>query len=397
MINRFRVQNYKALRDVELNLTPMHVLIGPNDTGKTSILEAIAAICRSVEGPLSGVFPDGWSGRELMWRRCAPHDSVGLFVDIVPEGISYSVTFVFHEAGRQVKIYGESLERESATGMITSFLSNSSDSETWPFRTAVLHEFGLDAGEPAQCNELFQQLSGVRFHRWVPDLLALPVGEYSRSRFGLEPSGFGLALCLDDILGDDRDRFEKLESCFRAIFPEIKQIKFRPEPAFKVRAKSPFWTPMLDPADGKGLHFKLAGGGTVPAAQMSDGVLLVLAYLAILKSPEPPRLLLIEEPENGVHPKRLEEVLMILRDLVAEQDRTQVIMTTHSPYVLDHFKPEEVTLCTKGDDGAVNVRRLSESKTVREQIKTFTLGEIWTAEGDDALAQPIDADEEVAS
>ena len=44
MITRFQVQNYKALRDVTLDLTPMHVLIGPNDTGKTSILEAMTAL-----------------------------------------------------------------------------------------------------------------------------------------------------------------------------------------------------------------------------------------------------------------------------------------------------------------------------------------------------------------
>ncbi len=51
MITRFQVQNYKALRDVILDLTPMHVLIGPNDAGKTSILEAITALCRSVDYP----------------------------------------------------------------------------------------------------------------------------------------------------------------------------------------------------------------------------------------------------------------------------------------------------------------------------------------------------------
>jgi AAA15 family ATPase/GTPase len=44
MIRTFRVQNYKALRDVTLELTPMHLLIGPNDSGKTSILEALAAL-----------------------------------------------------------------------------------------------------------------------------------------------------------------------------------------------------------------------------------------------------------------------------------------------------------------------------------------------------------------
>jgi predicted ATPase len=124
--------------------------------------------------------------------------------------------------------------------------------------------------------------------------------------------------------------------------------------------------------------------------------MLVLAYLAILYSPDPPRVLLIEEPENGVHPRRLVDVLRILKELVSEQGKTQVLLTTHSPYVVDLFKPEEVTLCLKERDGAVTTHRLSESKSVREQIDIFHLGEIWTAEGDEALATPVNANEAVS-
>jgi len=64
MIKRFRVQNYKALRDVTLELTPLHILIGPNDSGKTSILEAIAALCRSVDHHLVKAFTGSWDGVE---------------------------------------------------------------------------------------------------------------------------------------------------------------------------------------------------------------------------------------------------------------------------------------------------------------------------------------------
>jgi predicted ATPase len=96
--------------------------------------------------------------------------------------------------------------------------------------------------------------------------------------------------------------------------------------------------------------------------------------------------ILIEEPENGIHPKRLREVLTILRTLVGEQAATQIIMTTHSPYVIDLFEPDEVTLCQRQDDGSVSVHRLSESRTVRDQIDVFTLGEIWTAEGEETIS-----------
>jgi hypothetical protein len=90
---------------------------------------------------------------------------------------------------------------------------------------------------------------------------------------------------------------------------------------------------------------------------------------------------------RGIHPRRLDDVLKALKQLVREQDRTQVLLTTHSPYVVDRFQPEEITLCLKESDGAVTTHRLSESKPVREQIDIFQLGEIWTAEGDEALAE----------
>jgi len=151
---------------------------------------------------------------------------------------------------------------------------------------------------------------------------------------------------------------------------------------------------MLQTADGKGLYFQLSTGGQlVPASQASDGTLLVLAYLAVLYLPEPPRVLLVEEPENGVHPKRLREVLTILRELVREQSHTQIVLTTHSPYVVDLFSPEEVTLCTMQDNGEVKTTRLSESPTVRRQIDVFTLGEIWTSQGDERIAESRKATE----
>ena len=204
----------------------------------------------------------------------------------------------------------------------------------------------------------------------------------------MEPTGFGLALCLDDMLGYDRRRFDDLENRFKQVFPEVNSILLMREPAFTGPVDDPEQIPMLQRADGKGLHFRYNGNGQeLSASQVSDGMLLVLAYLTVLYLPQPPRVLLIEEPENGIHPRRLQDVLQILRELITEQGYTQIILTTHSPYVVDQFQPEEVSLCYKEEDGSVLAHRLSESQTVREQIDLFTLGEIWTAEGDEVLAK----------
>ena len=158
--------------------------------------------------------------------------------------------------------------------------------------------------------------------------------------------------------------------------------------AFRSTADERELVSQIAQADGKGLYFELAGTKQqAPASQVSDGILLILAYLAVLYSPQPPRLLLVEEPENGIHPRRLREVIEILRQLVSEQSRTQVVLTTHSPHVVDLLAKEEVTLCTKDSTGEVRLTRMADSRNVQEQLSIFTLGEIWTAEGDEDLAR----------
>jgi predicted ATPase len=204
----------------------------------------------------------------------------------------------------------------------------------------------------------------------------------------MESNGFGLALCLDEILNFDRKRFDQLEKRFTEIFPHIESIVLQQEKAYRAPVDNPDRVTTFDRADGKGLYFRMKDSGQlVPASQASDGTLLVLAYLSVLHLPEPPRLLLIEEPENGIHPKLLRDTLKILRDLVHEQSHTQVVLTTHSPYAVDLFKPEEVTLCTKLETGEIKTTRMSDSPDVVRQLGVFTLGEIWTSEGDEKIAE----------
>jgi hypothetical protein len=242
---------------------------------------------------------------------------------------------------------------------------------------------------------VYDSLLGVELFHWDGRFLALPVAPDTNRRFRMEPTGFGLALLLDDILGYDRNLFISLEQRFQTIFPDVKSIKLISEEAYSSPVDDPRQIPILQKSAGKGIWFEFKSiGDPIPARQVSDGLLRILAYIAILHLPHPPRVLLIEEPENGIHPIRLKEVLAILRELIKKQARTQVILTTHSPYAVDLFEPEEVTLCKKEDDGSVSVRRLSESQAVRDQQGVFTLGEIWTSEGDESLSQPAAADGE---
>lgn len=399
MITQFRVQNYKALRDVTLDLTPVHVLIGPNDSGKTSLLEALAALCRSVTHPLSTAFLGSWTGTELV--SVGAGEVVCMEVDCNdPLPLNYRLRIEFHRGDKTVRILEEQISRGAD---VATFESNIDQTGLCSNQTATLAE-DVKPDEitrterrqrtlnrlvnPRVEDAIKDQISRVAFHRWDARFLALPVAADSKRKFRMEHNGFGLALCLDNLLGVDRDRFVALETKLREIFPRVNRLVLLPESAYSAPVDEPSLVPMLQYGEGKGLYVEFDNNLRIPIAQCSDGLVLVLAFLAVLHLPEPPRVLLIEEPENGIHPARLKEIIRILKQLVSEQSHTQVLMTTHSPYVLHEFTPEEVTVCVREKNGEVKTRRLSESKAVQEQMDFFSLGEIWTMEGDEALIQP---------
>jgi predicted ATPase len=382
MITRFQVQNYKALRDVSLKLTPFHALIGPNDSGKTSILNALSAFCRSTDFELGRAFAGAWEGRELVWHD-DPSGIVSFEADafVGEDRFRYLLACRFPNVGRDVRIEREMIEQNEQIECPSKDHQNS-----YVWRVATKNISGTEE-LLSGCRSVRAALSGVQYFRWNPRTLALPVAPDRTRQFRLNSDGFGLALLLDDILGYDRAHFTNLESRFRKIFPEVTSIKLLRQPAFRAPVDDVEQVSKLDQADGKGLFFEVQGNKQlVPASQASDGTLLILAYLALLYSPQQPRLLLVEEPENGIHPRRLRDVLGILKELVQSQSHTQILMTTHSPYLVDLLEPEEATLCTKSKDGAINVKRLADSELVRQQKSLFTLGEIWTSEGDEDLA-----------
>jgi len=123
MITRLRIKNFKALRDIDIALTPIHVLIGPNDSGKTSILDALAALCRSVDHDLSEAFLGSWTGSELVWTGKSDLP-VTIEADFDNEGVTgYALRALFAESyERQVLVDEETIKKEGDTSLTSSGL-----------------------------------------------------------------------------------------------------------------------------------------------------------------------------------------------------------------------------------------------------------------------------------
>jgi len=382
-LSRFGVKNYKCLGDIDIPLTPIHVLIGENDAGKTSLLEAMAAYCATYEKDLAEIFPGAWSDRELVnYASSVAHVYFQAEWTVVqPDEIdaqcskyrhSFGVDFAAAQDARKCTDLGGWFETDgrrrcphSLKGPPSVFTDEERQVRDDAYRVIArgrkpAHLYRLDA-----------------------KVMAVPAGIDPQRRFKLDPDGFGLATLLMDILGYDADLFLHLRREFCRFFPQFKSIRVESASAL-VRRYVHGDLHSSTKGSGNGVLFETQGGQTIRAQQASDGAILFLGFLALAHLPDPPTLLLVEEPENGIYPKRLEEVINILKELVQRTEGVrfpQIIMTTHSPYVLSFFEPEEVTFLSRppgNPDGPVRARPLRDAPNIHERLgDQFYLGELW--------------------
>lgn len=111
---------------------------------------------------------------------------------------------------------------------------------------------------------------------------------------------------------------------------------------------------------------------------MSDGTLKLFAYLLLLEDPDPRPFIGIEEPENGLYHRLLGQLASEFRGHAYEKLDTQVFITTHSPYLVDALKPEEVWLVQKSEAGFVEVTRIDGIPSVAAMAdEGIPLGSLW--------------------
>jgi len=194
--------------------------------------------------------------------------------------------------------------------------------------------------------------------------------------------GSNLAQVVDALLANDRDRFDRIEREFARLVPLVRRI-----------APSPRGT-------SRQLAFRLSyRDELLDATRASDGLVLLLAFVVLAHHPSPPKALLVEQPEDGVHPDRLGEIVGLLRGLSEGRfgRKVPVVLTTHSAYLLDLIRPEEVHFLIRGEDGATEAHRFDSIPSLAERMESFHLGEFWTFKGEQGLKALLDGDPAKAS
>jgi predicted ATPase len=121
------------------------------------------------------------------------------------------------------------------------------------------------------------------------------------------------------------------------------------------------------------IQLKYRSGLIAPSWLLSDGTLRMLALTLLAYAPNPPKVVLIEEPENGIHPKAIETVMQSLSSVYD----AQILCATHSPVALSGLRAQQVLCFGKDNEGAVDIVRGSDHPRLREWKSALNLGELF--------------------
>ena len=385
-IEYLRVENYRALKRLELKkLTPLTVLLGPNGSGKSTLFDVFGFLSECFEFGLRRAWDRRGRARELKTRNSEgpivieikykepglPVVTYRLAVDEIkgsPVVVEEWLQWRRGERGKPFRF----LEYKEGQGRATSGdLPDAQDTRVEiPLKSPDLiavNALGQFADHP-RVAALRDFITGWYVSYFsVDDTRGQPeAGPHER----LSKTGDNLANVIQYLAEQHPDQLDSVFNVLRKRIPRVERIlaESMPDGRLLLQIKdAPFDHPVL-------------------ARFASDGTLKMLAYLVLLYDLNPPSFIGIEEPENFLHPRLLPELAEECRGAA---ERSQLLVTTHSPFFLNSLRPDEVRVLYRDESGYTQAVRTADIQGIPEFIAAgASLGHLWI-EGRFGLGDPL--------
>jgi predicted ATPase len=373
-LEHLAARRFRSLREIDLSLSHLNVFIGANAAGKSNILDGLRfLVAGAQEKDFSGAVRERGGPLALAWKG-EPASIVRIVTRYRDAELRYEWVVEVHTPG-----YGfgfsiaETVEKTDNDGVSTELLS-SENGHGWWWSDDVERRVQL-AQSPTACalaaaaanasfpaRPILDYVMTWNFFDPNPSLLRRTTRSDDDSR--LDPSGRNLATRLRTLRDTSPDRFEAIVAATRNVLGVPASIELRESEDGRVyfRQHEP------------GLEYPVHQVGT------SSGTLRMLALMTGLLGESDAGLVGIEEPENYVHPAALGAFAEQLRDA---KSRLQLLVTTHSPILLDHLDDPAAVLVVRRTEAGTTVTREENPQAVRKALDEsgFALGEFHQTKG----------------
>jgi len=409
-LKQIRVDGYKNLIDCVLNLGDFNVLVGSNNSGKSNFLEAIQMLfffCLGDEKIRDMAFK-GFPTRGLGTSICQISDfadrplSVGVTFETHFDGSLWIVDYDF-TVQRQTRPSGgagfveETLSAKpvSRTGVPTAYITRdlthlkvkgkskqkiASDIPVFSAMKTIYPEF---TGLPSELKQFVDSVTAIALADILlvsPEMLRKALATKTPPE-GFRISSFDILSTIDEI-HQEEGGFELFKETVCNVL-DIEDLKFT---AHNIPAPSAA-------SDEKPTervtycYLKRQGHDYAHLAEYSDGTLAVVAIVSAIVSRQfTGPILLVEELENSLHPSALQRLLRFMQD---HSQEWPILITTHSPYVLNCVNPENVNVAIVDERGATHFDKVENTKQLRDYLKSgfMSFGDMLASNFEDVLGK----------
>lgn len=353
MIERIVIENFKSIRELDLELKPINILIGANGAGKSNLLNFFKFFYPLFGGGLQTLIGNNINSY-LYFGRNVSKKLKGL-IDIDNR---FSIQFTIAPTFGKNTGYVEEIK----------ILHNNSDGdegnyEQWGtvFKRNDVDEGDLflsDVAASDHIQEHFDFLSVYHFQD-ASERSSIKIPSRINDNRVLRGDGANLAAFLYFLQEKHGKEFENIERHISEVAPFFDRFDLAP-----------------DRLNSENIELRWVEKGSSDyfnAFDISDGTLRFIALTALLLQPSLPKVIVIDEPELGLHPFAINKLAAMIKNAAA--NGCQVIISTQSAGLLDNFEPEDIVAVDR-DEEQSTFRRLK-SEELDEWLEDYTIGDLW--------------------
>jgi predicted ATPase len=380
MLKSIKIQNFKAIQNSKtIRLTPLTVFIGNNGSGKSSVIEALETYKTIIESNLDTAMRP-WRGFEYVRNQATPHTTHNAIGDRPYESNptefnlrwpNYCATMnITSSPGgnelfiqkEQIEIKGKPVTRRSSNGEVVYLNSENANKTTLTLHLPDDLSCISSLSDSELKIDLHENITRWQFLNLNPYAMVNPTPQKrSGGQIYLAKNGSNIAEYLLSIQSQNPSAFIGIIEALQYVLPYARDL----QPKITSELERSVYLQLTE------ANFK------VPSWLFSTGTLRILALLAVLRHPTPPPLIVIEEIENGLDPRTIHLIVEEIRNAI-ESGRSQIIVTTHSPYLLDLLTLSHIVMVERNSKGEPIFTRPANQKSLQEWAEQFSLGKLYT-------------------
>jgi predicted ATPase len=356
ILKRIQIKGYRSIKETNLELNALNVLIGANGAGKSNLVSFFKMLNEMMAWRLQEYI--GTSGRAQSLLHFGPKTTPQLEAELdfqMDDAVDTYRMRLFYAAGDTLVFADETLSfHRSGFPSPQTVALGAGHQET---------RIGDKAAEGDSTARVFRRLlNQCRVYHFHDTSLSARIRQFSyiNDNRWLMPDAGNIAAMLYGYRQRSELVYRRIVSTIKKVVPEFDDFALEAD--------------RLNPQEIT-LNWKKRGWEYLFGPhQISDGSLRAIAMCALFLQPEEdlPDVIIIDEPELGLHPYALEIVAGLIR---AASVKTQVIVATQSQTFLDYFEPSEI-VTVESHAGRSHFRRLDDAQ-LKEWLEDYSIGELW--------------------